>query len=157
MKKLYRRMRRYDYSSKRIYKKDWEAKNRKRKRKARICIWCARKAYRQRQTCYHCLVRNRIGSRKNRVTLKNLVYERLGNKCCCCGVKEQVFLTVDHVKNNGAKERWRLFGKRTGASYLFLKRIRDKGFPKREYQLLCYNCNIAKYRLGKCPHKERKR
>jgi hypothetical protein len=56
-----------------------------------------------------------------------------------------MFLQLDHVHNDGAKERAET---RTSAYMLALR----EGFPDR-YQLLCANCNSGKARNGGvCPH-----
>ena len=71
-----------------------------------------------------------------------------GSKCSCCGETIPEFLTIDHIFNDGAKQR-----KEEGYSgislYALLKR---NGFPKDRYQLLCMNCNFAKGKHGQCPH-----
>ena len=71
-------------------------------------------------------------------------------KCACCGEKEIKFLTIDHINNNGAKHRKEL--KKSGYNfYYWLKRNK---YPS-EYQVLCFNCNIAKGLYGKCPHNKK--
>jgi hypothetical protein len=68
----------------------------------------------------------------------------------CCGEVESVFLTIDHVQNNGAEQRRRgIYG---SGLYKWLKRMK---YPK-GYQILCWNCNEAKRILGACPHLRRK-
>ena len=69
--------------------------------------------------------------------------------CACCGIGEIVFLTIDHIDQNGAEHR-RQVGTQT---YRVLKR---EGYPP-GYRVLCFNCNIATYRLGICPHQEANR
>ena len=89
-----------------------------------------------------------------RVKLKNEIfafYSENKNCCACCGEKQIEFLAVDHINNNGAEERKnnRMIGHQF---YAYLKRMK---FPK-GYQILCNNCNIAKFRYGICPHKIKK-
>ena len=74
-----------------------------------------------------------------------------GNPVCkCCGEKDVRFLSLDHIKNNGAKERREL--KKKG--YAFYAYLRKRGFPQNGYQVLCYNCNFAKRSYNEvCPHK----
>lgn len=88
---------------------------------------------------------------ERRTTLRNrmaVLTQYGGNppKCACCGEKETQFLSVDHINNDGVKDR-KLHGGGTGM-YRYL--VREK-FP-RGIQILCYNCNLAKGRYGKCPH-----
>ena len=78
--------------------------------------------------------------------VKEIVYETYGNKCACCGEVERLFLSIDHVNNDGSKEKSR------NPYSIYLKIIR-LSFPK-DYQLLCMNCNHGKSRnKGICPHK----
>lgn len=71
-----------------------------------------------------------------------------GNVCKCCGEAEEAFLTVDHVHNDG-KEHRKALGGSGGAFYRWL---RDRDYPQDGFQLLCWNCNHAKYSEGICPH-----
>jgi hypothetical protein len=81
--------------------------------------------------------------------LKAEVYLVYGPWCNCCGEKEPLFLSLDHVDNNGNTER-KVFN-----SLQLLKKIVREGFPK-TYQILCMNCNHGKHRNGgTCPHKSR--
>ena len=79
-------------------------------------------------------------------------YSKGTMKCACCGESGIVFLSLDHIKGNGAEDRRRISketGYKIGGNTLpyYLKK---KGWPK-GYQILCYNCNFAK-RMGPCPH-----
>lgn len=68
-----------------------------------------------------------------------------GGKCVCCKESREVFLSIDHVHGSGRKHRAALH--LTGDSwYKWLLRYKRPGF-----QILCRNCNWAKYRGG-CPH-----
>ena len=74
-----------------------------------------------------------------------------GYVCACCGETEPLFLTIDHVRSDGAAHRKRL-GSLGGAR--FYKWLRDNGYPP-GFQVLCMNCNHGRHRNGgKCPHKE---
>jgi len=67
-----------------------------------------------------------------------------GNKCVCCGEKNNEFLTIDHINGGGTKHR-----KEIGASfYLWLER---NNYPN-EYRVLCMNCNFSIGIRGYCPH-----
>jgi hypothetical protein len=68
-------------------------------------------------------------------------------KCSCCGETILAFLTIEHLNGGGTKHR-----KAIGASNL-MRNIINNNFPK-EYDVLCYNCNCAKYHLGICPHSQ---
>lgn len=75
--------------------------------------------------------------------------EAFGPYCACCGEAEPVFLTIDHINNDGSVHRRELGGSASAIVFDLQKR----GFPKGEFQLLCYNCNCGKARnSGVCPH-----
>ncbi|MDI6820920.1 MAG: hypothetical protein QMD65_01950 [Patescibacteria group bacterium] len=68
-------------------------------------------------------------------------------KCNCCGETEIKFLCIDHINNDGKAER-----KKFGSQVSILRYLRKMSFPK-GYQVLCYNCNLAKQYYKICPHK----
>jgi hypothetical protein len=73
-------------------------------------------------------------------------------KCQCpkCDVVDARFLTVDHIKNDGAKHR-RKIGEGPWVLYWWLKK---NGFPE-GYRIYCYNCNCGRQRNnGICPHED---
>lgn len=65
-------------------------------------------------------------------------------KCSMCGFNDLRALTIDHVENNGAAERRRIFGHRMYAGTTFYRWLRKNGYPRNGYQILCFNCNIIK-------------
>ena len=79
--------------------------------------------------------------------LKREVMDRYGGKCACCGESLLEFLTIDHVNNDGAEHR-----QRVGKGRRIYQDIKDHDFPEGIYQVLCFNCNIAKGFYGYCPH-----
>lgn len=84
------------------------------------------------------------------------IYNAYGNKCACCGEINKLFLTIDHINNDGYKIRTR--NKKDGYSQsefsgTYYQKIIKANFPK-DLQLLCWNCNCGKARnKGICPHK----
>lgn len=82
---------------------------------------------------------------------KECLNQHGGATCSCCGEPNIAFLTLDHINNDGNKERQQLNTK--GSLYGILKR---SGYPHKDrYQVLCFNCNCAKsVNGGVCPHKE---
>lgn len=76
---------------------------------------------------------------------KSKIFNHYGRKCACCGITEEVFLTIDHINEDGSKHR-----KSLGNAGVY-KDIVDRNFPS-DFQILCWNCNLAKHKLGKCPH-----
>jgi radical SAM protein with 4Fe4S-binding SPASM domain len=75
---------------------------------------------------------------------RQAVLAAYGGVCACCREHRPEFLAVDHVNGDGAAH------KRTVRNlYSWLKK---NNFPQEGFQLLCHNCNFAKYAHGACPH-----
>jgi hypothetical protein len=92
-------------------------------------------------------VRVKLTQPRQRKQLRKETLEAYGNRCACCGETTPEFLTIDHVANDGAKHRKEI-GSRI---YEWLK---ENGFPKSNFQLLCFNCNCTKGIYGECPHRK---
>lgn len=91
-------------------------------------------------------------TKEHAARVKSLVYAAYGNQCACCGETIQVFLSVDHIYNDGKYDVYPNGTRFLGAG--LYARIIKEGHPKDRYQLLCMNCNIGKARNnGLCPHK----
>lgn len=93
------------------------------------------------------LDRHIVYNRDYRQRVKKAVMDAYGGRCACCGATELVWLTIDHVHDDGATARRALHGGNSTRLYGWLKR---SDFPS-GYQVLCFNCNWAKGRGG-CPH-----
>ena len=74
---------------------------------------------------------------KYRINRRHKIFELMGGACVCCGERDLMFLQVDHVFNDGHKER-----KKSGTRYGNLLKTWNET-PER-LQLLCANCNYAK-------------
>ena len=66
--------------------------------------------------------------------LRRLVLFVLGRKCRRCGFSDERALQIDHIAGNGCKER-------ALGSYRLYRRVLAH---KKDYQLLCANCNWIK-------------
>jgi len=149
--------------------KDWSAKQQIEQRERFIrngrCSDCGRRApQRDRRLCGRCLrERKEIGRRsyannrksrgeaqkKYHEKVRVEVMERYGRVCQCCGEATRDFLSIDHINGNGAEER----RQGLGGINLYI-RLRARGYPP-GYQVLCFNCNLAKGFYGRCPHEKR--
>ncbi len=76
--------------------------------------------------------------------IKKAVLDHYGHSCKCCGETMNDFLTVDHIDGY-------ITGPRAGTT--LRKWLIDNNFPP-GFQILCWNCNQAKYFYGTCPHKK---
>lgn len=84
---------------------------------------------------------------------KLAVFGHYGSECACCGEKEALFLTIDHVDNDGHLHRREPGRSSHNNIYGWLVR---SGFPE-GFQTLCSNCNHGKHRNnGVCPHVARR-
>jgi hypothetical protein len=144
----------YTLEERKLKNKIWAIK-RKAKRKANHqCLDCANPLEPNSTTlmCVDCRIRHSkhdaIANRK----VKLQTFEIYGGAvCACCSETELVFLTLDHINNNGAAER-RDTNKVGRHFYRWLK---DQGYPP-GYQVLCFNCNSGRsLNRGICPHQER--
>lgn len=87
-----------------------------------------------------------------RQSLRQLVLNHYGYRCVCCGENELIFLTIDHINNDGAEHRKQLCKNSNVGSVGLYRWLKKNNFPD-GFQILCYNCNIGKYRNGGvCPH-----
>lgn len=133
-----------------------------------LCIYCGLNKYLpHKKGCDTCLKKKSIITRRfvklnpekqkqYRLSIRNIVLVKYGGECKCCGENNLVFLTIDHINQDGAKERKELYGSNTGASHRwFLKLKREK--LREDLRVLCYNCNNASFHLGCCPHEQSKK
>lgn len=93
-----------------------------------------------------------IWSKAYRTRLKDECFDAYGGyKCVCCGEELKMFLTLDHINNDGAMHR-KVIKQRGGIGiYTWMRR---HNFPE-GFQVLCFNCNHGKQlNGGTCPHKE---
>ena len=87
--------------------------------------------------------------------LKQRILKEYGEFCTCCGESNPIFLTLDHIDNNGAAQRKSIFGKKVRGGYNFYLWLKRNNFPT-GLQTLCFNCNQGRYiNKGICPHKEK--
>lgn len=90
---------------------------------------------------------------ERRKALKDEVYAAYGGyTCACCGEDEELFLSIDHINNDGAEHK-REHNLQTGEQ--MYRWIRRHGFPV-GFQVLCMNCQWGKRNNnGVCPHSEK--
>lgn len=92
--------------------------------------------------------------RKKNIELKISTFEAYGGAlCACCGEDHIEFLSIDHINGNGIQHRKEIGGSGGAHIYRWLKK---NDYPL-GYQVLCFNCNIAKGLFGICPHQKEER
>lgn len=82
--------------------------------------------------------------------LKMEMISAYGGKCACCGEVDHEFLTLDHPKRDGRQHR-----KQVGAAAGTWRDLKKRGWPKDDYRLFCWNCNMATRHGNTCPHQLR--
>lgn len=115
-----------------------------RTRRDGLCYWCKKcaKTYREKHKEHlHKL------QKRQRQSLKLEAITYYGGKCDCCGEAEPLFLTIDHINNDGASHRKKVI--KHHRTYCWLK---QNGYPI-GFQVLCWNCNLGKQHNNSiCPH-----
>lgn len=83
--------------------------------------------------------------------LKKAAFEAYGGCFCkCCQEYRFCFLTIDHIKRDGAAHR-REIGRGADGIYSWLKR---NNYPE-GFRVLCFNCNSGReLNNGICPHEQ---
>lgn len=79
--------------------------------------------------------------------LRDEILAHYGGKCVCCGETRPEFLAIDHINNDGGKQR-KIAG---GGGFTFQVWVKKNNYPD-DLQILCHNCNLAKGFYGYCPH-----
>ena len=153
-----------------FYKKHKErsvqyARNRRRRLKDKgLCPACGKFEQAPNRTrCAKCLAgalsEKRKAQRKAQMQrVKDEVFAHYGGYVCqCCGEFEPVFLSLDHVYNDGAEHRRQMNPNgRSAASSTMYAWIKRNGFPL-GFQVLCFNCNMGKHlNKGTCPHQSKR-
>lgn len=72
--------------------------------------------------------------------------------CACCGESTREFLSIDHINGHGNDYRR---SPRAKSGNSLLKEFNRLGWPeelKKEYRILCMNCNFSIGHFGFCPH-----
>jgi len=115
---------------------------------AGLCMICGRNPILNTKYCANCALKGSIRSKERTSALRSKILDHYGRRCSCCSESEYLFLTVDHVNNNGSLER-----KIYRGSMALYNHIITENYPS-QYQILCMNCNFGKrMNGGVCPHK----
>lgn len=121
---------------------EWFKTNKERARQIKK-IWLGKNPERRK-------LHQKKGNLKARIRNKMLVinhYSNGTNKCICCNEKCLVFLTIDHINNDGKESR-----KKNGNGTHYYHYLIKNNYPD-GYQVLCFNCNCGRQvNGGVCPH-----
>lgn len=86
-----------------------------------------------------------VKRRINRFMNKKILFEMYGNQCAHCSQQNWMYLSLDHINNDGAIDRKN--DRKTGQR-LYRSLIKLEKQPENKYQLLCHNCNGMKGHHG---------
>lgn len=76
--------------------------------------------------------------------VKQMAFLSLGtDRCFSCGEEDLDMLTIDHVDGDGKKLRHS-----EGFGINFYRKVRDGSLDRKNYQVLCLNCNVKKHLTG---------
>jgi hypothetical protein len=79
---------------------------------------------------------------------KTYVLKKYGGKCAFCGIDEKAVLSIDHINNDGYKDRQ--LSRKLGVhnQYEILKRDLQNEIKRDDLQVLCMNCQFRKKIYG---------
>lgn len=110
-------------------------------RKQRRCVDCNKPVIDGQRRCeFHRKKRAEYANRTYAIA-RRAVLDHFGSRCAYCGEEREFFLTVDHVNDDGVEHR-----KEVGGGRLYRWLVAEN-FPP-GFQILCYNCNGAKAKMG---------
>lgn len=107
-----------------------------------VCITCTRPPKSGHTSCENCLESVRKSAKARAILDRQAAFQHYGQSCNYCGEIIEIFLTIDHIENNGAEHRRQIntSGRAGSTTYAWLRR---NNYPD-GFQTLCYNCNCAK-------------
>jgi hypothetical protein len=129
----------------------WSREWRQRADDKGLCYSCGRMPQGRTRKCESCLKKaaDRTVIWKHQIFKK--IFDHYGRTCACCGESNLGLLSIDHINNDGYKQR---INKKNNSGYSYYYKIVKDGFPN-DLQILCFNCNCGKMRnKGICPHKQ---
>lgn len=124
------------------YNKQWDIDNRERRREI------ARKHDKKRQYEPGRINQSNTAKNRNFHRLKLHVLEMYGGCCQYCGIDLYEVLCIDHMEDNGTEHRRTPEYRRYSNIFRMLA---AEPYQPEKYQILCYNCNMAKARYGIYP------
>ena len=105
----------------------------------------------EKRCCPVCTERRKGINKRFNERAKTIIFNYYGKSCICCGETEPLFLTLDHINNDGRQDR-----PKDGSTSIWYKKIATlirTGKPRKDLRVMCYNCNCGRARnRGICPH-----
>lgn len=97
--------------------------------------------------CQNCIInfsrtttnnKRKIYLKNQALNIKDQVINAYGGKCTNCNEAEIYFLSLDHINNDGYKDRKNYSG------IGFYRKLIKNQFNQKNLQVLCFNCNCSK-------------
>jgi hypothetical protein len=120
--------------------------DRERRYASGVCCMCARSTRPGSRYCEKHLQGQRTSMKKRNQQDKLAAFIQYGSECAYCHDKRTLFLTIDHIENNGAEHRRQQRSGQNGGHNIYAW-LRKNNYPK-GFQTLCYNCNCTKAQIG---------
>jgi len=125
----------------------YQQKSKENAAKNGICRYCLiNKREQNKSMCGKCLIKHGKKQKDNYNLHRSSCIVAYGGRCKCCGIDNEKYLQLDHIKNDGAAHRLEVFNGTGGSMYTWAFR---NSFPN-ILQLLCANCHQAKTVHGGC-------
>lgn len=119
---------------------------RKQKAAAGKCATCHSPAKPGHKSCEKHLKLCRDSVKRRNIRDKDAAFAKYGRQCKYCGDSRRIFLTIDHINNDGATHRKQLRAGNNHGHNIYAW-LRLNHYPD-GFQTLCYNCNCAKSHTG---------
>jgi hypothetical protein len=117
---------------------------------AGLCVKCGKPNNNGHVVCPDCKRPSSYAKKRNDLMWNDFL-DHYGRECACCGESNPLFLSIDHVNNDGADDRRRNGG--YNYRYYVWIHARNTGDWPDHLQTMCMNCNHGKMRNGGvCPH-----
>ena len=132
-----------------LTRKNYQKERYKRRLDAGLCLDCPNTSKEDSIYCVPCLERKTEDQKERNLQQRRRVLMKYGGRCECCGEDDLDLLTIDHINNDGRKDR------RGSGSHLYASLY--KQLPNLEEGLrdLCWNCNAGSgNNHNVCPHKD---
>lgn len=119
---------------------------REQKKRDHICLMCNRASEPGQHHCRKHLQLMSDSVKRRKSKDKIAAFTHYGQKCAYCADSRQLFLTIDHINNDGAVHRRNLRTGKQGGHDIYAW-LRKNNYPV-GFQTLCYNCNCVKAQIG---------
>jgi len=116
------------------------------KEAAGICKMCCSPVVPGNKRCQKHLNLDKDSKKRLKKADRKAAFAHYGESCAYCGQSVEMFLTIDHINDDGAEHRRTQRSGGYGGHDIYAW-LRKNGYPE-GFQILCFNCNSAKGHYG---------